>query len=185
MNVDPTVSRHEIGAVTQLLYGTALVVAFSMIVKTDGSLAALVDTACLLNFWLLPTLWGRRLFSVSFCNWWWNISCCNPLESLVVVIVWSFSNRIKIIYWKNYFYISRRYFWEIIGFLRVWKLPVKFVIGQQQKLPNKTDNYLLKSPRSPGVTSHVYNVTIVTNETRVTCNGSQVSVLSSWITAVG
>ena len=173
MNVDPMVSRHEIGAVPQLLYGTALVDAFSMIVKTDGSLAALalVDTACLLNFWLLPTLWGRRLFSVSFCNWWWNISCCNPLESLVVVIVWSFSNRIKIIYWKNYFYISRRYFWEIIGFLRVWKLPVKFVIGQQQKLPNKTDNYLLKSPRSPGVTSHVYNVTNVTNVPRVTCNG--------------
>ena len=179
------VSRHEIGAVPQLLYGTALVDAFSMIVKTDGSLAALVDTACLLNFWLLPTLWGRRLFSVSFCNWWWNISCCNPLESLVVVIVWSFSNRIKIIYWKNYFYISRRYFWEIIGFLRVWKLPVKFVIGQQQKLPNKTDNYLLKSPRSPGVTSHVYNVTIVTNVPRVTCNGRWVPVLSSWITAVG
>ena len=56
MNVDPMVSRHEIGAVPQLLYGTALVDAFSMIVKTDGSLAALVDTACLLNFWLLPTL---------------------------------------------------------------------------------------------------------------------------------
>ena len=57
MNVDPMVSRHEIGAVPQLLYGMALVDAFSMmIVKTDGSLAALVDTACLFNFWLLPTL---------------------------------------------------------------------------------------------------------------------------------
>ena len=56
MNVDTTVSKHEIWALTQLLFGMALVDAFSMIVKTDGLLAALVDTACLLNFWLLPTL---------------------------------------------------------------------------------------------------------------------------------